>query len=543
VIRSKGAIAEALWGGQAGGRLLTPFASSLDQPLLQLGWKSVYTTRQAVCGLLGTGGLGSGKSSATAKAVALAYLKAGFGGIVLVAKPEEIQAWISYCRMTGRLRDLILFDGERHGFDFLSYEIARQGVNGTGAVVECLLHVLAAADHATGAGGQAKDEFWPQAIRQVLQYVVPVLYSAWGTVTVAQIIDFVVSAATKGEQYTGPGFQERSFAAKTLRKAVDSPSVRLPDDEQKTILEYWFIQYPAIPEKTRGNIVISLTTKLDRFKHGRMKRAFCGETTVVPEMTWHGKIILLAMPVLTWAEDGVVAQQLFKFMWQRAVESRNALAPIHRERPVFCFADEAQYFVNLKDDDFLSTCRASRACVVYLTQSIPTLYAKMGKEQEEAVNGLLGKFGNWVMHLNSCVKTNTYASQLIGRDLQWRATQGRSSGWNSSRGMNEGSNVNKGSSSSYGFSSSGSSGGSNSNSGSNKGSGSSWGENIGKGFNEGTSSSYAQTMDAALEPAFFSRHLKPGGPAYGNIVTAVWFRAGAVFPETGTNYMLVRFRQ
>jgi hypothetical protein len=110
--------------------------------------------------------------------------------------------------------------------------------------------------------------------------------------------------------------------------------------------------------------------------------------------------------------------------------------------------------------------------------------------------------------------------------------------------MNTGENSNRGSSSGQGTSSGGNGGvGMNSNSGSNWGEGSNHGLNVGKGMNEGTSWSNSQQMDSAIEPAFFSRHLKPGGPAHAGIVTAVWFRAGAVFPETGTNYMLVRFRQ
>jgi hypothetical protein len=362
-------------------------------------------------------------------------------------------------------------------------------------------------------------------------------------VTVSDIIDFVVSAATKPEQYTEPAFIETHFAAQVMRKAVDNPAVRIPVAELTILLEYWFRQYTAIPEKTRGNIVISLSTKLDRFKHGRLKSMFCEKTTVVPEMCFHGAIIVLNMPVLTWNEDGIIGQQLFKFMWQRAVESRNALDPRQRERFLFEWCDEAHYFINLADDSFLATCRASRACVVCISQNLPSYYSRMGEKNRDAVDGFIGKFSTHLFFQNVCSRTNKFASDLIGRDLVLRATQGRSTGRNTSRGMNEGSSVNRGTSSGHG-SSYGQGYSSNSNSGTNSGSGENYGVNIGTGTNESDSYSEAETMDNILEPNFFTANLKTGGPANGNLVSAVWFQAGARFAAAnGRNWLIATFRQ
>ena len=95
-------------------------------------------------------------------------------------------------------------------------------------------------------------------------------------------------------------------------------------------------------------------------------------STVVPELTFHGAIVLLNMPALTLNDDGIVAQQLFKYLLQRAVLARNGLEPAQQARPVFLWADEAQYFVNSFDTDFQSTCRSAKACTVFLTQSLPT---------------------------------------------------------------------------------------------------------------------------------------------------------------------------
>jgi hypothetical protein len=325
---------------------------------------------------------------------------------------------------------------------------------------------------------------------------------------------------------------------------VDNPAVPMHEAERNGVLEYWFRQYTAIPEKTRGNIVISLSTKLDRFKHGRMKQCFCGRTDIVPEMTFHGAIIIMAMPALTWNDDGIIGQQLFKFMWQRAVESRNGLHPKHRERPVFLWADEAQYFVNVKDEEFLSTCRASRACVVFLTQTLPTYYARLGKDKTDAADGLVGKFATQVFHLNACNRTNTFASQLIGRSIHMRANQSRSVGTNRSRGMNTGTSSSYGRSSGSGSSFGAGGASSNSNSGSNSSSGDSDGNNVGSGRNENASIGASEQMDAILEPRVFASALRSGGPRNRHIVSAVWFKAGGTFHESGGgNFLLTKFRQ
>ena len=414
------------------------FLSDLDAPLLRLSRHDSFTLRDAVTGVHCFGAIGSGKTSGLAKTLATAYLRAGMGGIVMTAKPDEIELWIDYARRAGRSASLILFD-ETRGYSFLAHELARQGVAGIGSVIECLMAVLEASDHATGSTGKASEPFWDLSVKQLLQFGLPLLYAAHGTISIGSVLSFVTTAATtRGEQYLEPAFIASSFAAQTIRKAAADPVVRLPEADLNTLIGYWWQQYPAIPEKTRGNIVISLTTRLDRFLHGRLRDCFCGSTDVVPEMVFGGAVIILAMPALTWKEDGIVGQMLFKFMFQRAVEARNSLAREQRDRPVFIFADEAQFFAHSYDDTFLGVCRSSRACMVYLSQNLPSYYARLGKDKTDAVDGLIGKFANQVFFSNGCHRTNEWASKLIGKGVHWRANASRSTGSSRSQGMSQG---------------------------------------------------------------------------------------------------------
>jgi hypothetical protein len=314
---------------------------------------------------------------------------------------------------------------------------------------------------------------------------------------------------------------------------------------RSSAIDFWSQRYVSIPEKTRGNIEITVGTVLDRFLHGRLARIFCGRTTLVPELTFHGAVIVLAMPTLTWNEDGIIAQQLFKYMWQRAVLGRNSLAQEHRERPVFLWSDEAQDTVSSYDYEFQSMCRGSKCCTVFLTQSLPTYYAKMGgggDNGRDAAHALVGKFSTHIYHSNACPETNEFASRMIGKVLTRRAnfSEGNSQSFN--EGMSAGNSENTGSSSGYG-SSSGKGYSFNSNSGSTSGSGNNWGNNRGRGSSENVSRGYSESMEFLIEPGDFARILRTGGRANGGIVTGVWFQSGRVFHESNGNTMIRRFRQ
>jgi hypothetical protein len=110
-----------------------------------------------------------------------------------------------------------------------------------------------------------------------------------------------------------------------MYKACRTLAIRVSADAMSNTIDFRENRYLQIPEKTRGNIVITVGTGLDHFLHRRLKRAFCGKTTIVPEMAFHGAVICLAMPSLTWNEDAIIAQQLFKYAFQTSVLSRNNL--------------------------------------------------------------------------------------------------------------------------------------------------------------------------------------------------------------------------
>ena len=105
------------------------YVKDLDAPLLRLSPNDVFSVRDACAGVHIFGGIGSGKTSGSGRMLAGAYLRAGFGGLVTAVKPEEVELWKQYAREHGRERSIVVFD-ENEGFNFLTYELGRQGADG-----------------------------------------------------------------------------------------------------------------------------------------------------------------------------------------------------------------------------------------------------------------------------------------------------------------------------------------------------------------------------------------------------------------------------
>lgn len=517
----------------------------LDTPLLSLSKSDAFTIRDACQGVLDLGGTGSGKTSGSGKALALAMLRAGMGGLVHCAKPEEATLWRAYCHQAGRTKSVIEFDGTNWAYNFIAHELARLGGGGLNAIVECLMRVLEIARNASPGDAREGEVFWTDTLRQALRNSLPILYAATGTVRIRDILEFARGSPRSPEEMQDERWQSQSPFFHLYTQAAP----RLDDETGSRTIAYWRNDFATLDPKTRGNILISLTTALDRFNHGWLARAFCEGTTIVPELTFHGAIIILNMPALTRNEDGIIAQQLFKYMWQRTVLTRNALPKKQQERPVFLYADEAQYFINSYDAEFLSTCRGSRCCTVFLSQNLPTFYAKIGgANAHDRVHHLLGNFGTKVWHNNSCAETNEWAAKTLGRILHRRGnasdSYGVSSNWGQS--MNEGRNWGS-SSQSGGGGSTDSKGGSSSNSnwsvGLSSGHSDGYGLTKGRGSSSNQSRGYAEQMDWQMEPGDFARVLKTGGPTNRNRVSAVWFQAGRQFTASGGNALMVEFKQ
>ncbi len=113
------------------------YVTSLDAPLLDLSGNGAdyWTVRDSFEHTLIFGGTGSGKTSGSGSAIAYALLRAGYGGLVLCAKPDEADRWEAYAHANGRTASVIrLTPGGHYRFGFIDYLMSLPAELGGGLV-------------------------------------------------------------------------------------------------------------------------------------------------------------------------------------------------------------------------------------------------------------------------------------------------------------------------------------------------------------------------------------------------------------------------
>lgn len=410
---------------------------SLDTGLFKLSENVVWTARHAVEGVQIFGGIGSGKTSGSGRLIAMSYLKAGFGGLVLTVKPDEKEMWTEYCRIAGRQDDLIVIEpGGDHFFNFLEYE-SRSGI--TDNIMQVLKTVIRARADKSGGGGDT--QFWDDSLDMLICTVIDLCKLAYGKAEIQLIYDIVQSlpAPNKTKDSEEKSAYDQAYEAaraNVLRQkeewksnlsvaalyevsksdsALDDALCRdVPDARTFRIVKQFFTEtYMPLSEKTRSIIDFSFSGFLFRLLRDPVYSLFCDrESTVEPEASIDGKIILINLPVKQYHKVGQDAQIMFKYIWQRAMEKRVVR---HDTMPVFLWADEAQNVIHEHDADCQATARSSRVATVYISQNLPNYYANMGSTKFEfKVKSFLGTLGTKFFHANGDVETNRYASELIG---------------------------------------------------------------------------------------------------------------------------------
>ena len=114
-----------------------------------------WTIGDACQGVQIWGSTGSGKSTGSLAAIVIAFLKAGFGGLFLTSKPEDRRTYEHYCRLTGRLGDLMVFGPDQPlRYNALDAELRRRdaGAGLTENIVTLLSTLLEVTERNSGQG-------------------------------------------------------------------------------------------------------------------------------------------------------------------------------------------------------------------------------------------------------------------------------------------------------------------------------------------------------------------------------------------------------
>lgn len=422
--------------------------------------KDSWTVDDAMKGTAILGGTGSGKTSSSGKLIAKKFLEAGWGGLVLCAKTGEAKDWIEYCEDANR--EYIRFGkgskwhkNQYMIFNPIDYEMNREG-NGRGEIqnlVNIFMNMYKMGNRIAGDGVAKEERFWDSALKRCLSRVLELLILAGEPLTYmnmitlmassnsldSEIIDaafgHVVSKRGQGvpeEEWYIPELEtDENYCMYCLIKAhvniVNNVGEYVDDTNYNSynlICSYFYETLDSMGEQVKATIIESYMALAEPFLSGILYDHFSGETNLYPEVIFEkNKVVILDFPVKEFLDAGVMAQSVFKLMFQQAVERRDV---DKHSTPCFLWADEAQYFINPYDQIFLTTARSSRTATVFLSQNISNYYSVLasGQNAKYKVDSFMGNLATKIFHANSDAETNKYASTLIGEAL---TTMGRKS--------------------------------------------------------------------------------------------------------------------
>lgn len=407
-------------------------------PLVSFTDNDVWRLRDAYEGTQIFGATGSGKTSGSGAAIARAFLRAGFGGLVLCAKPEERETWERYARETGRVEHLFVISPVTphppdlgQGFNFLQYELAREGIGAgqTENLVNLLAVVTEIAEGRADGGGESR--FWERASRQLLRNALDLLALGKGKVSLDDLARLIAEAPqhpapvqppppVQGQPLTEAHHRyaeythwlETSYFAEVFAEAHGKPKNRRQQHDFEAAARFWLHTFATLNDRTRSSIVATFSSVADMLTHGLAWELLADGLDIFPEVTFQGGILILDLPVQEYGEVGRLVQGIWKTMFQRAVLRRDVK---QHPRPVFLWVDESQNFISSYDYEFQATARSARAATVYLTQNLSNYHAKLGGDGHAAALSLLGNFQTKIWHANGDYVTNQYAADTIGQ--------------------------------------------------------------------------------------------------------------------------------
>lgn len=426
------------------------YGEYFKKPIFRLSPNDNWTIDDAMKGISIMGGTGSGKTSASGKTLAINYLKEGWGGLVLCTKTDEADLWKNYCKQAGRENDLIIFGkGSKHGdgteivFNPVDYELKRigEGAGETTNITNIFMNVYRMGNRIASEGDTKEERYWDTALKRCLNRIIELLklseedlsyknmvkaLSTANSLTNDLLLDSIVaverdedvSHLDKPDNYCLSCLVRAYFRAD--QEEAGSEMVNAFDMVQ----DYFVNAFPNMGSRTKSVVVESFMGLAEPFLSGLLYRHFSGATNIFPEWTYEqSKIIVLNFPIKEFLEAGIIAQCVFKLMFQQCIERRDVRK---YPNPVFLWADEAQFFINPYDQIFLTTARSSRTSTVFLSQNISNYFAVMGSggDARARVDSLMGNLSTKIFHANSDAETNEYASRLIGHEIAKLANVG-----------------------------------------------------------------------------------------------------------------------
>lgn len=473
-------------------------ADPLDIPLLPWSECDLFTVRDLLNGgvsVLGAPGAAKTSGSSAHLRDAILNLKhAGLNSTVLAlaAKPEDVGDWRGACEQAGRAGDFRVF-GPGHPLKLNPTDYLMQ----RGATPREVAHLFKAVGETQQAGnargGENSDFFESQELR-LHEQTFTVLWLADRSIAMPAVQLFVNGRALNPEMrrnehwLAGPHYQ-------ALVRAERAPKTPAEAHDFKNAAAYFCLELPALDLKTSSSIVTGAMTAVNTMCGSVVYDLMGGETNF--ELMKPGSVTVVDAPPPYFGNAGYVLNTWVKVLAQWEV-LRRRWGPQDGIHVLWC--DEAHLTVTSRDLPYLAMSRSHGGCSVYISQSLPSYFEKMGSgpRAEHQAHALIGCFGTSIFHALACVKTAEYAQQKCGMGTRIRY----SGGFGPVQSVAD--------------------------------------ELFGAGSYHG---GFAQHFEPLMPAAAFMHGLRTGGPQNDFLADCVVVKSGVPFAASGRNFLRVTFRQ
>jgi hypothetical protein len=352
-----------------------------DTVLLNLGQGAVFTQRHACAGVLILGQTGSGKTSAPGRALAINYLKAGYGMLVLCVKAEEYIDFMEHVRDAGRdPKDVIrITPNGPYKCDFLLYEMGQIGHSTLSLVT--MLREATDILRQKGGGG-SNDEFWSSSSNDLLKNAIDLyklshvyatelkkigLYSGKHPIPayrpcILSLLELIRTAPSERNQIGDLAAIDESFCLQCMVVAEDVVGTyaeciqngqiakvcgqdgdrvikewKLRIETYRLMMSYWRNEWASTgpgDRRMQDSIRAFAKSTIEALERGEVASIFQREEyvdengnvnyrdTITPDALSDGKILIVDLPVADWQQSGKLAACIWKYMAQRHIERR-----------------------------------------------------------------------------------------------------------------------------------------------------------------------------------------------------------------------------
>jgi type IV secretory pathway TraG/TraD family ATPase VirD4 len=392
MIRPLEIVEELLWGKPDA--KLEP-----DSPLLLFPSGRAFTLDDAFENVLFIGSPGSGKTS-SAKTYYRALLKQMFGGLVLCVKESQIKEFQEVAQEYGRGADVILFGPkEKHVFNPL------EGAN-IGEATSLLVELAEVIRARQTSGSTENEAFWRQQAEMALRNLLVLCRLVHGRFEISLLGGLFAARANTPNQVVDPAWRQVSVMAEALNLARQRAE---GDEEARLAVEYFTQEFPSL-DRLQSSVAASVSGILEPLRHPPLAKLFGGKSTFsMRDLLAGGKICIVGMPALGWDEEkiaeneGRIANGILQFCFCR-VATRG-----QRESNAFLISDECQETISGELMKKLSVLREYHIATVLLTQSLPAMDARVGREQRAAIL--------------SNIRTRVFLRQIDGETREWAAKE------------------------------------------------------------------------------------------------------------------------